>query len=126
MVTAIRFALWEEGTGYGFVEFARRHGDFALAAIAVAMRLDGDGRISRTAVALGGVCPVPMRMPEVESLMLGKHPSLGLFSEVATSCATLDVMDDVHAPATYRRHLAGVLLKRALSAAAETAKRAAA
>lgn len=126
MVTAIRFPIWEDGTGHGFVEFARRHGDFALAAAAVTMRLDQAGLIGRIAVALGGVGAVPLRAAAAESVLLRKGPSPALFEEAAATCAALDVMDDVHAPASYRRHLAGVVMKRALTAAANTARRASA
>jgi carbon-monoxide dehydrogenase medium subunit len=124
MVTAIRFPVWEAGTQYGFVEFARRHGDFALAAAAVTMRIGQDGRIGRIAVAVGGVGPIPLRLAEIEPLLQGKSPSSALFDEAAKSCAGLEAMDDVHAPASYRRHLAGVVLKRALAAAANSTSRA--
>ena len=122
MVTAIRLPVWEDGARHGFVEFARRHGDFALAAAAVAMWIDQTGCIGRIAVAVGGVGPVPLRLAAAESLLQGKAPSPALFDEAAASCAVLEAMDDVHAPASYRRHLAGVVLKRALAAAANNTR----
>ena len=107
--------------GFAFEEFARRHGDFAMASVAVLLQLDAAGRIARSAVAIGGVESVPRRMAEIEALLLGKTPGDALWRECAACCAGLDALGDVHAPADYRRHLAGVLVRRALAKAAARA-----
>src|SRR5215475_5100327 len=55
LVTAARFPLWPEGHGYAFVEFSRRHGDFAIVSAAALLAEDASGRITRASVTLGGM-----------------------------------------------------------------------
>src|SRR6266699_741947 len=57
LVTAVRFALWPPGHGHGFVEFARRHGDFAIVSAAVLLTEDSAGRITRASLTIGGIGP---------------------------------------------------------------------
>ena len=66
LVTGATFPCWHEGHGYAFVEFARRHGDFAVAGAVVAVELNGDDRIERCAISLFGLGPTPRRAPEAE------------------------------------------------------------
>src|ERR1700674_4341241 len=61
VLTAIRFTAWPAGHGYGFVEFARRHGDFAIVSAAALLQSDAAGRITRSAVTLGGMGVAPVR-----------------------------------------------------------------
>jgi carbon-monoxide dehydrogenase medium subunit len=117
MVTAIELAPWPRGHGYAFVEFARRHGDFALVAVAVLLELAPDGVARRAAVALGGVAAGPLRCEAVEAAVVGQRPGSSTFREATASCREIDAMEDVHASASYRRHLAQVLTERALAVA---------
>jgi carbon-monoxide dehydrogenase medium subunit len=55
-----------KGQGHAFLEFARRHGDFAIVAVAVLLDPAPDGRVARASVALGGVGPAPLRLSEAE------------------------------------------------------------
>ena len=117
MVTDIRVPLWPEGHGYAFVEFARRHGDFAITSSAVLLDVDGGGKITRASVTVGGVGPSPLRVFAVEDGLVGETGSVELFTEVAEKCREIDAMEDVYAPAWYRQHLAAVLTRRALGKA---------
>jgi carbon-monoxide dehydrogenase medium subunit len=63
-----------------------------------------------------GVAPVRARA--VEGALLGQHPRDDLFQEVCQSCRTIEAVDDIHASAAYRQHLAAVLSRRALAKAA--------
>jgi carbon-monoxide dehydrogenase medium subunit len=117
MVTGIRVPLWPEGHGYGFVEFARRHGDFAMASSAVLLDVGAGGRIERASVTVGGVGPSPLRVTAVEDALTGETGSAELFTEIAEKCREIDAMEDVYAPAWYRQHLAAVLTRRALGKA---------
>ena len=72
MLTGARFPLWPQGHGYGFVEFARRHGDFAIVSAAALLEEDKAGRITRASVTVGGVGPAPVRMSEVEQVVTGE------------------------------------------------------
>ncbi len=117
MVTDIRVPLWPEGHGYGFVEFARRHGDFAMASSAVLLDVGAGGLIERASVTVGGVGPSPLRVKAVEDALIGETGSAELFTEIAEKCREIDAMEDVYAPAWYRQHLAAVLTRRALGKA---------
>jgi carbon-monoxide dehydrogenase medium subunit len=117
LLIAVRFPQWAAGHGYAFIEFSRRHGDFAITSAAVLMEADGDGKISRASVTLGGMGTAPCRARELESAILGQKPTAELFRAACESCRKLEAMDDVHAPASYRQHLAAVLSRRALEKA---------
>ena len=117
MVTDIRVPLWPEGHGYAFVEFARRHGDFAITSSAILLDVEAGGRIKRASVTVGGVGPSPLRVVEVEAALTGETGSAELFTAVAEKCREIDAMEDVYAPAWYRQHLAAVLTRRALGKA---------
>ena len=114
MVTQIRLPLWPPGHGYCFTEFARRHGDFAVVSAAVLLLPDDAGRIARASVTLGGLGAAPVRMREVETMLIGNPPSEALYREAAAQCSKVDAIEDIHVPTWYRQHLAGVLTRRAL------------
>jgi len=116
IVTKISFEPWPERHGAAFVEFARRHGDFAVVAAAVLLELGDDGAIRRASVVLGGVGPGPLRCAAVEAAVTGSRGGLA-FQEAAATCREIDAMEDVHAPSAYRQHLAEVLTHRALESA---------
>ena len=117
MVTAATFPLWEEGHGYAFIEFARRHGDFAIVSAAALLTVDGAGKVDRVSITVSGVGPSPVRCREAEAMILGQTPELELFREAAETARAYDAMEDVHAPSSYRQHLAAVLSRRALEKA---------
>ena len=117
MVTSIAFEPWPAGHGHGFVEFARRHGDFAIVAAAALLEVAADGVVTRASVTLGGVGPAPLRCETAESALVGKRATTALFREVAEMGRAIDAMDDVHASSMYRQHLAVELTHRALDRA---------
>jgi xanthine dehydrogenase iron-sulfur cluster and FAD-binding subunit A len=111
-------------TGYAWVEFARRHGDYALAGVAASVTL-GDGTISEARLALTGVGGRPLRIRQAERQLSGAPLVAEVLDDVAeTVRQAVDPDSDIHASAGYRRHLAGVLSIRALRLAAERAARA--
>jgi carbon-monoxide dehydrogenase medium subunit len=124
VLTAISFTAWPPGHGWAFEEFARRHGDFAIASAAVLIEADGSGRIAHAAVTLGGMGPAPVRAAELEAALTGQVPDAAALREVCESCRGLDALDDVHATAAYRQHLATVLSRRAIETALARATRA--
>ena len=117
VLVEVRFPAWPKGHGYGFVEFARRHGDFAIASAAALLEEDAKGKIKRVSLTIGGVATTPVRMPNVEKSLLGQTASEDLFREACEECRKLEALADVHAPASYRQHLATVMSRRALMAA---------
>jgi carbon-monoxide dehydrogenase medium subunit len=117
ILTAVRFTPWAAGHGYAFVEFARRHGDFAITSAAVLLTADGAGKITRASVTIGGAAVAPLRAGEVERALVGNVPTPDLLREACESCRAIEAIEDIHAPASYRQHLAAVLSRRALEKA---------
>ena len=117
MVTGVTLPLWPKGHGYAFIEFSRRHGDFAICSAAALIEEDAAGKITRASVTIGGVGPGPVRAREVERAIIGQVASEALFRDACESCRKIEAMSDVHAPADYRQHLATVLSRRALEKA---------
>jgi carbon-monoxide dehydrogenase medium subunit len=110
------------GTYSAFREFATRHGDFALAGVAVTCGLDEAGVVTGCRVAAAGIAPTPQRLTVVESLATGNRLDDALLAEVeAAAHAEIDPTSDIHASAAYRRRLTGVLVKRALADVREAA-----
>ncbi len=124
MVTGVSLPLWPEGHGYAFIEFSRRHGDFAICSAAALLEEDRSGKVTRASVTIGGVGPAPVRAREVEQAITGQAASEALFREACESCRKIEAMSDVHAPADYRQHLAAVLSRRALEKAHQRVRKA--
>jgi aerobic carbon-monoxide dehydrogenase medium subunit len=117
LVTAVRFPCWPAGHGHGFVEFARRHGDFAIVSAAALLTENAKGEITRASVTIGGVGVAPIRAVEVEVALLGQMPDDQCLRAASELCRKLDAIDDVHASSSYRQHLATVMARRALEQA---------
>ena len=116
IVTAIRVPLWPAGHKAAFIEFSRRHGDFAIVSAAALLQIDG-GKIKRASVTIGGVAVAPIRAAEVEQAITGQAPSQDLFAKACESCRSFEALADIHASSDYRQHLAAVLSRRALEKA---------
>jgi aerobic carbon-monoxide dehydrogenase medium subunit len=120
LLTEVRIPL-RPGAGSAHEKVERRAGDFAIAAVSAAVWLDGD-TISDAGVALAAVGPTTVEVSRAEALLRGQVPAEDLF-EKAGDLAAEDCMPvaDGRGPADYKRHLAGVLTKRALRRAAARA-----
>ena len=115
MVTGVDLAIPEDGTGWAFEEFSRRHGDYALAAVAVLMARV-DGRMRNVRIAMMGIADTAIRFNEVEVALEGREGTTAAFAEAATRLqASIEPNSDLSASADYRRHLAGALARRALA-----------
>ena len=98
-------------------EFARRHGDFAIVAVAVAVDVEGD-RIADPRIVVGGVDDVPLRVEAAEQALDGAAPGAEAFAEAGRAAAgAVDPSSDVHGSAQYRKDLTDVLVRRALAEA---------
>jgi carbon-monoxide dehydrogenase medium subunit len=117
IVVAVRFPAWKPGHGYAFIEYARRHGDFAVVSAAALLEADGEGRIARASVVIGGMDVAPRHATEVELGLIGQTPSKDLLDRLCERCRTLEATDDIHASAAYRQRLAVALSRRALDTA---------
>jgi len=119
----VRIPLEKRAAGWSFVEFARRHGDFALAEVSVLLFADGGGRCASARVVAGGSVERPIRLTTVETLIQDE------ISPGAQASTLADVLKHAeHLAATeiqssgasdYLCHLTGVLARRALESAIE-------
>jgi carbon-monoxide dehydrogenase medium subunit len=117
LLTEIRFPPNLPGAGWAFHEIARRHGDFALVGVAAMVTLD-DGRIGDARLALMGVSDAPVRAAAAETALVGQCPEPGTLKAVARDAtANLEPASDLHGSAEFRRHLAAVATRRALTSA---------
>jgi carbon-monoxide dehydrogenase medium subunit len=119
LLVGARFPCWREPHGYAFVEFSRRHGDFAIVSAAALLEEDGAGKVTRAALTLGGLGPAPVRARDVERALIGETIGEQRLREICEPLRALEAMDDIHAPASYRQQLATVLSRRALLKAHE-------
>ena len=118
----VRFPRSSEHTGHAFVEYARRHGDFAIVGVAAIVEIDPRGICSSVRVALAGVDQRPIDASDVASSLVGTGLTEANADEVGRRVAAmLEPTDDIHATAKYRRRMAAVLTRRALLSAAEDA-----
>jgi aerobic carbon-monoxide dehydrogenase medium subunit len=114
-------------TGSAFLEVSRRHGDFALVGVAATLTVDGAGLCTAAAIALAGVGPGPVVAREATRALVGQRPTAAVFEEVSRLVSDGVTPDsDLHASSEYRKHLAGVLTRRALGRAVDRAASAAA
>jgi CO/xanthine dehydrogenase FAD-binding subunit len=103
--------------GSSFVEFARRFGDFAIVGVAALVALKND-EISDARMVLIGVGDKPWRERQIEQKLVGEKGSAELFEKIGDDvAAAIDPASDIHASKSYRRSLARVLTKRALTEA---------
>jgi CO/xanthine dehydrogenase FAD-binding subunit len=101
-----------------FVEIARRHGDFAIVGVAAAIALDGEGVIADARLVFTGVGGLPVRAREAEASLRGSPAGAAAFAAAADLVgAELAPRTDAHATGDYRRRVAGVLARRALTEA---------
>jgi aerobic carbon-monoxide dehydrogenase medium subunit len=99
--------------GQAWIEFARRHGDFALAGVAVSLSLDRD-QVCDARIVLTGVGGKPARAREAETLLVGGSVLERAAAAADAARSAIDPDADIHASKEYRTHLAGVLTERAI------------
>jgi carbon-monoxide dehydrogenase medium subunit len=119
IVSEISFSPWPPGHGYAFDEFARRHGDFAIAAAGVLLSIGKAGVIDRVSISVGGAAALPCRISEAEAFLIGKAPKPETLGEAAAKAAAIDAIEDAYYTASYRKHLAVQLVNRTLLRATE-------
>ena len=118
ILVEVRLPILPADTRFGFYEFNRRAGDFALAMALVTYRVE-DGMISAARVAVGGVESQPRRIAQAEQALAGRPPDRAAFEAAAAAvAAAVDPLDDATTSASYRRDLAQTVTRRALEQAA--------
>ena len=124
LLAGVSFPVWAGRCGFAVEEFARRHGDFAIAGAALGVELDGDDRIRRCAIGLIGLGFTPERAVGAEAALAGQLVTDVDPDEVGRlAVANLEsVPYDLHGSSEYRRHIGGVMVARAWVAASEEAR----
>jgi carbon-monoxide dehydrogenase medium subunit len=114
LLTEVRLPLLPADTKFGFNEFSRRAGDFAMSAALATYRLQG-GKIADARVGVGGAEPFPRRIAEAEAVLKGQAPDDKVFRAAAEAAANaVDAMEDHQTSAEYRRDLVRAVVRRAL------------
>ena len=118
LLVATDFHMPPADCGWCCTEIARRHGDFAIVAVAVLLDCGQDRTIDFASVAVGGAGPAPLRVTAAEEALVGERLGAEVFRRAGEIAAqAVEPPADIHASSGYRRHLTGVLVRRALATA---------
>jgi carbon-monoxide dehydrogenase medium subunit len=123
LLGAVSFPIWTGRCGFAIEEFARRHGDFAIAGAAVGVELDSDDRIVRCAIGLIGLDSMPRRASAAEAEAIGSAVTDVIPDDLGRlATADLDsIPSDLHGSAEYRRRVGAAMVARAWTAATREA-----
>jgi carbon-monoxide dehydrogenase medium subunit len=114
ILVEVRLPTARPETRCGFSEFARRHGDFAIAGVAMALDVEETRRCRKARLALFGVGSTPVRAVRAERCLEGQVVTDALVGEAGQIAAKeIDPPSDVHASSHYRRRLTAVLVEEA-------------
>ncbi|MGE0217825.1 FAD binding domain-containing protein [Mycolicibacterium sp.] len=123
VLTGVGFPVWSGRCGFSVQEFARRHGDFAIAGATVAVELGDDGTVTRCAIGLLGLGPTPRRATVAERAVLGR-PVAELSAQEVGRLAVAgldDVPTDLQGSASYRSRVGATMVARAWTEATKEA-----
>ena len=122
ILTSISIPVWKNPHGYAFIEFARRHGDFAVCAAGTLVEIDANDIISKVAIVVAGVDVKPLRLSTLETDLIGKKATEDTLEYACSSAKKIEAISDVYFSTQYRQRLAGTLVKRSLEVAIERAR----
>lgn len=119
IITEIRLPAWPARRRWGFREFSRRRGDFAMAAAAVFYDVDGAGTAHNAHIGAIGVGDRPVRLTAAEAEVDGAIVDVAISARAgAAASAAVTPQSDIHASGAYRKSLIGTMVERALQSAA--------
>jgi carbon-monoxide dehydrogenase medium subunit len=114
----IRVPAFARGTGWAYEKLKRKTGDWATAAAAVVLRLDG-GRVAHARIALTNLAPMAIRATAAEAALLGQPLNDAAVAAAANAAmAACDPAADLRGSVDYKRAMAGQMVQRAIRAAA--------
>jgi CO/xanthine dehydrogenase FAD-binding subunit len=118
-----RFPALATGSGWGFDEMTRRHGDYAIAGVGAVVQIDARGRLKDIRLAACGVASRPIRLSEAEKLLSGTALSEAELKAAGNAAAeVVTAPDDMHATTAYRRRVLATLVRRVVAKAAARAR----
>jgi aerobic carbon-monoxide dehydrogenase medium subunit len=123
ILTAVRFPVWAGRCGFAVEEFARRHGDFAIAGATVAVQLDGDDRVAQCGIGLLGLGSTPLRGSVAENAVIGQPVDAVAAQEVGKLAigGLGDIPADLSGSSDYRSRVGATMVARAWAAAVRQA-----
>ena len=117
LLAEARLPILPEGTRFGFAEFSRRAGDYAMAMAMAVLRVE-QGAIAAPRIGLGGAEAAPRRIAAAEAVLQGEAPGDAVFRAAAeAAAAAVEPLEDPETDAQYRRELTGAMVYRALARA---------
>jgi carbon-monoxide dehydrogenase medium subunit len=123
MLTAVSVPFPRPPCGGAYVKFEKRAGDFAVASVGVQLELENDGTIRRVAISLGAVGASPIRAEGAERVLRATTAPPDAIDEAERRVRdAAQPFEDTRGSVEYKRHLAGVLFRRALAAAMDRAR----
>jgi aerobic carbon-monoxide dehydrogenase medium subunit len=123
ILTAVDFPVWSGRCGYSVQEFARRHGDFAIAGATVAVELDDRGTVARCGIGLLGMGSTPLRATAAERDVVGR-PLADLTADDIGHLAVSgldDIPTDLQGSPAYRARIGATMVARAWTEATREA-----
>jgi carbon-monoxide dehydrogenase medium subunit len=124
ILTAVRFPVWGGRCGFAVEEFARRHGDFAIAGATVAVELDDQNQVARCGIGLLGLGSTPLRGSAAEALVIGGPPDAVTAEEIGRVAmdGLAEIPADLSGSAEYRSRVGAAMVARAWAAALRQAQ----
>jgi carbon-monoxide dehydrogenase medium subunit len=122
ILVEIRMPAFSPKTGYAYEKLKRKTGDWATAAAAVVLRMDG-ANVAYARIALTNVAPMALRARDAEAALLGQpvtEPSIAAAASKAT--AICSPAEDLRGDVEYKTAMAAQMLKRAIRKAAARCK----
>jgi carbon-monoxide dehydrogenase medium subunit len=117
LLAEARLPILPASTRFGFAEFSRRAGDFAMAMVLAVLEIEG-GVIGSALIGVGGAEAVPRRLTSAESALRGEKPGDKVFRSAAgAAAAAIEPLEDPQTDAQYRRELVAAMAYRALKQA---------
>tara|TARA_Y100001970_G_scaffold45236_1_gene56776 strand:- start:81174 stop:82049 length:876 start_codon:yes stop_codon:yes gene_type:complete len=123
IITEVRIPVMHDDAGWAFLEFTRRHGDYAVAGVAVILRFSEDGICEESSIASCGIGSRAVRLPEAEAVLLGKKLDSNIINEASQAGKEyVSAADDTHATTEFRQHVLSTILSRAINIAKSRAR----
>ncbi len=118
ILVEIRVPAFAPKTGHAYEKLKRKTGDWATAAAAVVLRIDG-GKVSHARIALTNLAPTALRAADAEAALLGKPiGETSIADAAAKAMAICDPVDDLRGDRDYKVAMAGQMVRRAIAKAA--------
>lgn len=119
-----KLSIWPKTHGWSFMEYSRRHGDYAIVGVAVLVNLSTTSTIEKISIALCGIDAAPVRLLDTENALQNQTADEGSIRMALDEIEKLpNIMEDALNTSDYRRHLAKTLTRRAMLEAFERAKK---